>query len=341
MGRKLRTVLAGCGGISGAWFRSAQQVPAIDFVGLMDIREEAAAKRKEEFALKNAVTGTDLGAMLKQLRPDVVFDCTVPEAHAEVVIQALRHGCHVLGEKPMADTLANARRMVAAAKRARRIYAVTQNYRYNPNIRALVRFIASGRIGRVTTVNCDFYLGPHFGGFRDEMMHVLLLDMAIHTFDASRLISGADPLAVYCKDWNPSGSWYADGASAAAIFEMTGGVVLNYRGSWCANGLNTPWNSVWRIIGEHGTVTWDGGDGFQAQVVESKKGFIPPPKDVKVSIAKTRKDGGHLGIMREFADGVLAGKAPETVCTDNVKSLAMVFAAIESSECGKRVKVRI
>ena len=50
------------------------------------------------------------------------------------------------------------------------------------------------------------------------MPHVLLLEMAIHTFDAARLILGADPVSVYCKEWNPPGSWYKQNASAVAIF---------------------------------------------------------------------------------------------------------------------------
>ena len=49
--------------------------------------------------------------------------------------------------------------------------------------------------------------------------------------------------------------------------EMTGEIVYTYRGSWCAEGLNTTWGGEWRIIGEKGSVKWDGGDNFQAQVV--------------------------------------------------------------------------
>ena len=78
----------------------------------------------------------------------------------------------------------------------------------------------SGAVGPLTTVNCDFYIGAHFGGFRDRMEHVLLLDMAIHTFDQARFIMGADPVSVYCNEWNPAGSWYDHDASAIAIFEM-------------------------------------------------------------------------------------------------------------------------
>jgi predicted dehydrogenase len=91
-------------------------------------------------------------------------------------------------------------------------------------------------------------MGPHFGGFRESMRHVLLLDMAIHTFDAARFLSGEDALAVYCHETNPRGTWYEHGASATAVFEMTNGVTFTYRGSWCAEGLGTGWGADWRII---------------------------------------------------------------------------------------------
>jgi predicted dehydrogenase len=270
----------------------------------------------------------------------MVFDLTVPEAHLGVTLTALRHGCHVLGEKPIADTLEHARQMVAAAQASGRLYAVIQNRRYDPNIRAVRRCLESGAFGPITTVNSDFYIGAHFGGFRDRMEHVLLLDMAIHTFDAARLISGTDPVSVYCQEWNPAGSWYNHDASAVAFFEMTGGVVYTYRGSWCAEGLNTTWESEWRIVGQAGSVKWDGAAGIQAQVVAERSGFISKWRDVTVSpYQDADKVGGHAGLIREFVRCVKSGAIPETICTDNIKSLAMVFAAIEGAQTGRVVRI--
>ena len=340
MSKKLSAVLVGCGGMSRAWLNVAKDLPDLEMVGLVDLREEAARGRAEEFGLGDAVVGTDVASMLDQMSPDVVFDCTVPEAHFPVTMEALSRGCHVMGEKPMADTLDHARQMVTAAQEAGRIYAVIQNRRYDPKIRRLRNFLNSGKIGSLTTVNSDFYIGAHFGGFRDRMEHVLLLDMAIHTFDAARFITGADPVAVYCKEWNPSGSWYDHDASAIAVFEMTGGIVYTYRGSWCAEGLNTTWESDWRIVGESGTLRWGGGEEMRAQTVSETGGFfstwgepdIPP-------YTSTDKVGGHDGLIREFVRSVQAGTTPETTCTDNIKSLAMVFGAIESAEQGQRVEI--
>ena len=65
--------------------------------------------------------------------------------------------------------------MVAASMQANRLYAVTQTRRYDANIRRLRAFLESGAIGAITTLNADFYIGAHFGGFRDHMAHVLVL----------------------------------------------------------------------------------------------------------------------------------------------------------------------
>lgn len=336
----LRTLLVGCGGISRTWLDAIKSMHDVKMVAFVDLIEDSARTRAAEYGYTNAHVGADLAAALDAAHPDIVFNCTVPEAHTETTILALEHGCHVLCEKPLADSMENARRMIAAAQKTKRTLAVIQNRRYDPNIRRLRKFLDSGVLGRITTVNCDFYIGAHFGGFRDQMKHVLLLDMAIHTFDAARLIAGSDPLTVYCHEWNPSGSWYDHDASAVAVFEMSDGVVYTYRGSWCAEGLNTTWECDWRIVGEQGSVTWDGAHGFRAEVVIEGGTFRSKMQPVELpEWDYPDMPRGHAGVIAEFVRAVQSGGAPETICTDNVKSLAMVFGAIESAESGQKVQI--
>jgi predicted dehydrogenase len=340
MTQPLRAVLTGCGGMSQAWLKTAGEIADLEIVGLVDLLPEAAQRRADQFGLNAALIESDLARALERTSPDIVFDCTIPEAHLGVTLTALAHGCHVLGEKPMADTLEHARQMVAAAEAAGKLYAVIQNRRYDPNIRRLRQLIGTGQLGPLTTLNSDFYIGAHFGGFRDTMPHVLLLDMAIHTFDAARLLTGADPVSVYCKEWNPSGSWYARDASAVAIFEMSGGIIYTYRGSWCAEGLRTTWEADWRVIGEQGSATWDGAERIEARTVSAPGGFLYETAAVEAQpFSDPAKIGGHSGLIREFVRCVRSGEQPETSCTDNIKSLAMVFGAIASAEAGVAVPI--
>ena len=309
-------------------------------MGLVDVQRNAAEAAAEKFQLPPSVVYNTLAEALTATNADVVFDVTIPAAHESVVVEALQAGRHVLGEKPMSESLDSAKRMVAAAKKSGKTYAVIQNYRYNPPIRSLKTFLEAGSIGPVQEAHADFYLGAHFGGFRDEMAYPLILDMSIHTFDAARFLTGASPASVYCHSFNPGRSWYEGDASAVAIFEMSDGIVFSYRGSWAAEGINTHWGSNWRLLGSKGTVTWDGDEKFAAQAVKADvpAAFIREQETLTVPITPMPVTS-HAAIMKEFVAALRAGRKPETDCEDNIQSLAMVLAAVESAKTGKKVPV--
>jgi predicted dehydrogenase len=247
----------------------------------------------------------------------------------------------VLTEKPMATSLDNARAQIAAAKAADKVYAVVQNRRFVDGVRRIRAAIENGAIGELTALHADFFVGAHFGGFREQMQNVLLLDMAIHTLDAARFMAGADPLAVYALETNPRASWYQHGAAANAIFEMSNDVVFTYRGSWVAEGERTSWESQWRIVGTTGTLLWDGYERFEAQVVAGSDGLLRPFRDVAVPPPPhPAQTHGHASVIAEFLDAIENGRAPETAGQDNIKSLAMVFGAIESARTKSRVVIQ-
>jgi predicted dehydrogenase len=339
----VNAVLVGCGAMSKAWLEAAARTDGLTIAGLVDIDERRAEARAGEFGLASAVTGAELGAVLKRTAAEMVFDVVVPEARREVAHTAFSHGCHLLTEKPLADTREHAMAILAAAKRADRIHAVVQNRRYLANVRRIRRFLDSRAIGAPTSVHCDFFVAPHFGGFREEMRHVLLLDMAIHTFDAARYMIDCEPRAVYCQEWEPRNSWYRQGSSAIAVFEMSGGAIFAYRGSWCADGLRTSWESSWRVVGERGSLTWDGYDDLRAEVTTGERdGILEKPESVVVPPLDPRdRVGGHLGVIQDFVAAVRNGGKPETTGADNIKSFAMVLSAIESAEAGRRVEITI
>lgn len=312
----------------------------VRIVGLVDLDRTTAETRAAEFNLADIVIGTDLAAVLTQTRPDLLFDVVVPAARANVVETGLSHGCHVLSEKPMATSIEEGRALIARAAAASRVHAVVQNRRFISGVRRIRRLIESGALGEITSLNCDFFIGAHFGGFREDMDNVLLLDMAIHTLDAARFMAGKAPRAVYCLETNPRGSWYRHGAAANAIFEFEDDVVFNYRGSWAAEGANTSWESAWRIIGTKGTLIWDGAEHFDAKVVDGDSGFLRDLRPIDVpEPADADQTHGHASVIADFLAAIESGRPPETASTDNINSLAMVFAAIESAKTGRRVTI--
>lgn len=335
-----RALVVGCGGMGRTWMKNCKDNARCELVGVVDIRREAAEKAAADFGLPADRAFTNLTAAIAAVQPDFVADITIPEAHCTTTVAALAHGLPVIGEKPLADSMEAARTMQEAAARAGRLYMVSQSRRYDPHHVALSRAVRRQAVGEVTTVNCDFAIGAHFGGFRDAMESPLVLDMAIHHFDLCRFFTGCDPVAVYAHEFNPKGSWYRGAANASIIFEMTGGVVFTYRGSWCAEGCHTSWNGDWRVIGTRGTLLLEGGRPPRGQRV---KADAPPAfhlalEDVPVPPAVTAGPG-IAGSLNEFLDALETGATPQCEVRDNIRSLAMVFAAMASARRKERVSV--
>lgn len=340
----LKAVLCGCGAMANGWLRALQSDPAlrdsVRLVGLVDLDRDVAAKLAAGFGLGDVVIGTDLDDVLRQTTPDILFDIVVPSARREVVATGLAHGCHVLSEKPMASSMEEAGQLLELARKAGRLHAVVQNRRFISGVRRMRRAVAEGLIGELGAVHCDFFLAPHFGGFREQMQNVLLLDMAIHTFDAARYVSGKTPLSAYCVETNPAGSWYSHGAAANAIFRFSDNVVFTYRGSWSAEGRRTSWESAWRLVGSKGMLTWDGEEGFEISVAGNDPGLLRGFSPLDVPVAEDEAEThGHASVIAGFIRSIRTGSAPETVSHDNIRSLAMVFGAIESARTGLPVEI--
>jgi predicted dehydrogenase len=330
--------------MSKGWLRAIKETPAlaaaIEVRGLVDVEPAAAEKLAEEFGLSAAAIGTDLASIIAKVDADIVFDVVVPTARFNVVSTALKAGCHVLSEKPMATSLPEGAALIDLAAETSKVHAIIQNRRFISGVRRMRRFVESGVIGDVTAIHCDFFLAPHFGGFREDMENVLLLDMAIHTFDAARFVADKKPLAVYCVERNPKGSWYRHGASANATFEFADDVVFTYRGSWCAEGEPTSWESQWRIVGSNGMLSWDGQDSFRAAVAGREPGLLHGFVPIEVPLAANDEEThGHASVIADFVRSIRTGNRPETASSDNIRSLAMVFGAIESARTGKRVDI--
>ncbi|WP_237759941.1 Gfo/Idh/MocA family protein [Arthrobacter alpinus] len=326
----LRLVQVGAGGMGKAWIDAITANPDVELVGLVDLNTATAHQALAEKGIEGVAVGTSVGEIAAATGAHAVVNVTVPVAHHPVNVEALFAGLPVLCEKPAAPTVAQALSLAASSEASGQLLMISQSRRYFNSLAQLKA--VTRELGEVGVITTEFFKAPHFGGFREEMDHVLLVDMAIHPFDAVRYLTGQNPVSVYCEEFNPAWSWYKNDAAATAIFEFSSGLRYVYSGSWCADGAETSWNGQWRINGERGTAVWD---GEQAPVVDASdasggKLAVPAPANGPEQIA---------GSLAEFASALRTGRVPDGQIHSNVHSLAMVEAAVQSAETGQRVRI--
>jgi predicted dehydrogenase len=329
----LRGLLAGVGLLGPYWGRELVESPDTELVGVVDLDAERARAAADDLGLDRLPTSASLEQMLDELRPDFLVNVTPPAAHHDVTIAALERGLDVLSEKPLAASLAEAEAMIAAADRAGRLFMVSQNRRYMPELVAFRDTVAL--LGPLSTLTCEFHIAHRVpdSRFLNSFPQPLLLDMAIHLFDGARAISGADPLSVYCDSYNPPWSWYAGPAAAHAVFRMSDELRFAFTGNWAADGFRTSWTGLWRAVGERGSATWDGESAPRVEA-DGVKAVVPraAPRDPERFL-------GLEGALADFVAAVRTGSTPAGECHDNIRSLAMCHAAVESARLGAPVAV--
>lgn len=324
----MKVIQVGLGGMGNAWLRAVQQLPEVEFAGFVEINANIAAEQVAKYELDGSTVFPNLREALAAVQADGVINVTPPQFHREVSLIALEAGVPVLSEKPLADTFAAAQDIVDASNRTGVLHMVAQNYRYHAPTQTLFQTLQQGDFGAIGAVKVDFFKGPHFGGFREEMPYPLIIDMSIHHFDLMRFFLGRDPVAIYGRSWNPPWSWFKGDASASVTLEFGGNVVVSYNASWCSQGQGTPWNANWRFECAEGVVALID-DQVVTQRVDGETASVPTIEPPRMS---------QVYLLHEFYEAVTTSKPPVTTCQDNLKSLGIVFDVIQSFESGAVVR---
>ena len=329
----MKFVHVGVGGFGELWGRVLSSNPAAEVVGLVDVNAAALREACDAGGYSGEIAFPSLAAALEKVAADAVVLSTPPACHGRDAIAAMQAGLDVITEKPMADSMPTCRAILKASEETGRTCVVSQNYRYTAAMWTLADVMRSGRLGAIGQVKLDFFKGVDFkGGFRHEMPYPLIVDMSIHHFDLIRFITGLDAVKVSGAAWNPFWSNYKGDCSSTALFEMNGGVRLLYNASWCAKGDFCDWNGNWQIECEKGTVTYRNGEIRVYHVpglyeVERTEVIPHTPPPVQ----------GQAYILDEFMRCVKARQPPGTVVRDNIRSIAMVFAAARAMQSGRKI----
>ena len=190
----LRVAVIGMGPIGNRHARIYREHDLAELVGVCDIRRDRADAAADALAVP---AFHDTPQMLREMRPDVVSVCTGGEEygsdHFEPTMQALDAGCHVLGEKPISNRIAEAEQMVAAARARGLCYGINLNHRFTPAARLAKQWQDEGRIGTPLFINMAMWIknpAESSPWFHIKAMHP-------HTVDVMRYFCG-DVAAVHC-----------------------------------------------------------------------------------------------------------------------------------------------
>jgi predicted dehydrogenase len=202
---KKRYALAGTG-VRGTAMWGADIVgrypDVAEFVGVCDVNPLRAEAGRKLMGV-TCPTFTSCDEMLAKTKPDTLIVTTVDAAHAGLITGALGRGIDVITEKPMVIDEAQCRAVLEAEKKSGRNVTVTFNYRYAPKHQLVKETLASGAIGRVTSVDFSWYLDVQHGADYFRRWHrlrdkggSLWVHKATHHFDLVNWWLDADPVEV-------------------------------------------------------------------------------------------------------------------------------------------------
>jgi len=328
----MRIIQVGVGGFGRTWLPLLKEDENASLAAVVDVDPAACEAAQTDMRLSDAECFSDYEQAFDAVQADAVLNVTPPALHHQVAEAALQRGLHVLTEKPLADTMEHAVQMVEAAEAAGRTLMVSQNYRFHSWVRTMGGLLQSGRFGRPDNVIVRFARAPRFeGSFRLKMEHPLVADMSIHHFDLMRAITGREPVEVYARTWKPEWSWFEHDPCAAALFHFEDGLEVVYEGSWVARGRETTWEGYWAAECADALIELRGGTVH----------ILSPEhhgQDSEVELHVMPKEGQAFSLI-EFQQAIAEGRAPETSGRDNLNSLAMVFAVMESAHLNRPVRI--
>ncbi len=316
--------LIGCGGIT-TYHLDAYRTAGFPVVAFCDTNEDAARARRDIYTPDGAVY-TDFHALLA--RPDitVVDIATHVEIRGAMIEAALMAGKHVLSQKPYTLDLDEGARLAALATARNLKLAVNQNGRWAPHFSYMGQAISTGLIGDVEAV----HLGVHWDHtwtkdtVFNEIPHLILYDFAIHWFDMLTCFMGdATPLRVYASESRTT--------TQTNLPPMLGQVLVEYEHAQAtlvfdaatAHGAA----DVSRVVGSRGTITSQGPDLSHQEVTLFTESGVASPK-----LSGEWFKNGFEGTMAALLCAIESDREPSHSATNNLKSLALCFAAIKSAE---------
>jgi 1,5-anhydro-D-fructose reductase (1,5-anhydro-D-mannitol-forming) len=328
----VRWGLIGASTIAKEWVIGAIRSAGGEIIAVMS----SNAERGRAYAAENAIpkSTTSIAELVGDPGVDAVYISTTNEHHRDQAIAAIEAGKHVLCEKPLALSLADARAMVRAAADAGVVLATNHHLRNAASHRAMRDAIAAGRIGRplAARVFHAVYLPPHLQGWRLDKPEAgggVILDITVHDADTLRFVLGDDPVEVVAMP--QSGGMGQKGLADAVmgVMRFRSGLIAQFHDGFTAKFAETGFE----VHGTEGSLL---GRNVMTQRPVGSVTLRTADGETELPLAQTNL---YETALNAFHAAVAGNGKPAATGEDGVWSLATGLAVVDSAKSGRAVKV--
>ena len=332
MNASLRWGLIGASTIAAEHMIGAMRANGGDVVALMS----ASADRGKAFAAKHGIrrSTTDLAALVGGGDIDAVYISTTNELHRDQALAAAKAGKHVLCEKPLALTLADARAIVQGCQARGVTLGTNHHLRNAATHRAMRDAIMEGRIGRplFARVFHAVYLPPHLQGWRIDKPEAgggVILDITVHDADTLRFVLGAEPISVSAM--TSQGGMGHEGLEdgVMGVVRFSNGVLAQFHDAFTTRYATTGFE----VHGQEGSLI---GRDCMTQA---------PKGEVVLRTAKGEEslhiehENLYVRSVRLFSEAAAGRGSPAATGQDGLKSLSVALATSEAARAGRETPV--
>jgi len=327
----LRVAIIGAGNVGHIRARVIQRASGCCLRLVADVEEGRAKDMAQEFG---ALGTTDWVAATSDSDVDIAVVCTPTKFHAQAAKNALRHGKHVLCEKPLARSAAEAEEMIDIAERAGRVLKVGFNYRHMGHVRKAKQLIEAGSLGALYFARCTYGHGGRPGYEKSWCTDLelsgggVLLEQGIHILDLVRHLLG-EPTQVMAQA--PRFFWNFPSVedNCFVLLKTESSQIAQLHVSW------TQWVNVFsfEVFGRDGYLQLSGRDGHygpqrliwgerqqsHGRPTEQHFDFQPP-------------DDSWEQEWDEFLEAIRTKREPMGSAMDGLRALHLVEAAYQSAQ---------
>lgn len=295
-----------------------------EFVGVWDDNAKRGREAAERFGVK---WYSRLDGLLKS-DIDAVVVASENVKHREHVEAAARAGKWILCEKPLAPTVADAKAMVAACKKAGVGLGTAFPVRYCPPVMEAKEKIASGAMGKVLAASCTNNGSFPGGWFADPKLSGggAVMDHTVHVVDVLRWIFGTEFTKVYCKSGTLVHSDLKVDDTGSLHLETEDGIIVSHIASWNRATSFPTWGDVTlELICENGVIAVD---AFNQKV------NVYNNERMKAEWAYWGSNP-DLGLVRDFVASVDERREPSITGVDGLRAVEVTVAALKSAKTGR------